>query len=225
MYGGEYLSDPKIERLTPIERSCWVTILCMASMDNGVIKFLTVESLLNRSGIQFDPYHPEEWEKALGVLQKFQNLKMIDCDDDGTILVKNWKKRQESAMTGYERVKKYRAKKKKEQEDDNESNENDNARIEENRIDKNRIEESKNKYGESGLVELTDDEHKKLIETIGEHNTTLLIEELDDYLGTMTPKKAQNKYSSHYKALRAWARRKYQTQKEKVDNKKVRRIA
>ncbi len=107
-YGGEYLSDPKIERLSPIERSCWLTILCMASMTDGVIEFLTVESLLNRSGIQFDPYHPEEWEKALSVLVKFEKLKMIETTTDGQIIVKNWEKRQEHNLTGAERVTKHR---------------------------------------------------------------------------------------------------------------------
>lgn len=136
-YGGEYLSDPKIERLNPIERSCWITILCMASMgDDGVIEFLTVESLLNRSGIQFDPYHPEDWEKALGVLIKFQNLKMIECDTEGRITVLNWEKRQEHNLTVAERVAKSRANKK--------SNENvtmnvTNVTTEENRIEENRI--------------------------------------------------------------------------------------
>ena len=133
-YGGEYLSDPKIERLNPIERSCWITILSMASMgDDGVIEFLTVESLLNRSGIQFDPYHPEDWEKALGVLIKFQNLKMIDCDKDGRISVLNWEKRQEHNLTVAERVAKSRAKRK-----DVTINVT-NVTSEENRIEENRV--------------------------------------------------------------------------------------
>ena len=110
-YGGEYLSDPKIERLSPLERSCWLTILCMASMgNNGTIEFLTVESLLNRSGIQFDPYQPEEWEKALSVLVKFKNMKMIDTNDEGHITVKNWEKRQEHNLTPAERMAKHRRK-------------------------------------------------------------------------------------------------------------------
>lgn len=111
-YGGEYLSDPKIERLSPLERSCWITILCMASMgEGGVIEFLTVESLLNRSGIQFDPYYPEEWERALSVLVKFEKLKMIKTTEEGQIIVLNWAKRQEHNLTVAERVAKHRAKK------------------------------------------------------------------------------------------------------------------
>jgi hypothetical protein len=136
-YGGEYLSDPKIERLSPLERSCWITILCMASMGNsGVIEFLTVESLLNRSGIQFDPYHPEEWEKALSVLVKFKNLKMIDTNEEGRITVKNWEKRQEHNLTVAERVAKHRENKKGNK---NVTTNVTNVTTEENRIEENRI--------------------------------------------------------------------------------------
>lgn len=99
----------------------------------------------------------------------------------------------------------------------------DKTRTDKNREDKSSID--KNTYGESGLVKMTTEEYTKLIEAIGEPNTKLLIEELDDYLGTMTPRKAETKYASHYKALRNWARRKYENHKEKVDSKKTRRIA
>lgn len=68
--------------------------------------------------------------------------------------------------------------------------------------------DGKIEYGESKNVKLTIEEYQKLVEVIGEQNTHILIEEMDDYLGTMTPKKAENKYASHYKALRNWARRK-----------------
>ena len=134
-YGGEYLSDPKIERLSPLERSCWVTLLCLASMNGkGKIEFLTVESLLNKSGIQFDPYRPEEWENALSVLKKFQKMKMIDVSEDGDILIINWDKRQEHNLTVAERVAKHRAKKR------NVTTNVTNVTTEENRIEENRIE-------------------------------------------------------------------------------------
>ena len=78
-YGAEYLSDPKIDRLTPVERSCWITLLCMASQTtNGIIKYLTAETLLSRSGVKFDPYDTTEWDNGLTVLVKLENLKMLD---------------------------------------------------------------------------------------------------------------------------------------------------
>ncbi len=213
-YGGEYLSDPKIERLNPIERSCWLTILCMASMGtDGVIEFLTIESLLNRSGIQFDPYNPEDWEKALGVLVKFQNLKMIDCEVDGRITVKNWERRQEHNLSVAERVAKSRAKHK------NVTNDVTYVTSEENRIEENRV-DNKSTYGEFENVKLTIDEYKKLIEKIGEKNTNIIIEELSSYIASKG-----KRYSSHYATLLNWARRKYQESQKSAITKPKRTIA
>ena len=109
-YGSEYLSDPKIGSLSPQERSCWITLLCMAgtSSDPGIIEYLTVEVLLQKSGISFDPYRPEEWERCLGILKRLEKLKMIGLKEDGSIEVLNWCKRQETNLTAAERAKSYR---------------------------------------------------------------------------------------------------------------------
>lgn len=129
-YGAEYIGDPKMMSLTSAERSCWITLLCYASLTEGIIEFLTEENLMIHSGISTQE---DEWDKTRGVLDKFVKLRMIEITND-IIHIKNWKRRQESYLTGYERVKKYRAKKR-----------NDNAMItsEQNRIDKNRIEEKR----------------------------------------------------------------------------------
>lgn len=114
LYGLEYLSDPKISSLTAQERSCWLTLLCLASVSTtiGTIEFLDVSSLLEKSGIKWDPYHPEEWDAAKAVLTKFERLKMIVLNDDGSIVLKNWNKRQEHNLTVAERVAKTRLKQK-----------------------------------------------------------------------------------------------------------------
>ena len=138
-YGSEYLSDPKIGSLSPQERSCWITLLCMAgtSSEPGIIEYLTVEVLLQKSGINFDPYHPEEWDKCLAILKRLEKLKMIRTSEEGSIEVVNWNKRQEHNLTVAERVAKSRANKK--------SNENvtmnvTNVTTEENREEENREE-------------------------------------------------------------------------------------
>jgi len=99
----------------------------------------------------------------------------------------------------------------------------DKIRLDKIRLDKIRLDkiiEDKESYGESGLVKMTIEEHQKLIEAITETNTKILIEELDDYLGTMTPKKRENKYASHYKAIRQWARKRYkENQSDKLSVK------
>ncbi len=97
-YAGEYLSDPKILRLNGNERSCWLTLLCQASQNNGKeIKFLDEKQLLMMSGVMED----------IKVLEKFEKLGMITlCNDIVTVI--NWEKRQYSE--GYDRVKKFRNK-------------------------------------------------------------------------------------------------------------------
>lgn len=136
-YGAEYLSDPKMDRLIAQERSCWITLLCMASQSDGFIKFLSVEGLLNKSGVTFNPYDSTEWDNAKNVLQNFEKYEMIKIDKNGVIEVVNWEKRQEHVLTPYERVKKYRDKNRIDNKLITDDNGNDNDRIEENRIDKN----------------------------------------------------------------------------------------
>lgn len=132
-YGSEFLSDPKMAALRPVERSCWVTLLALASSSSeaGIIEFLTVEVLLQKSGVTWDPYHPEEWDSCLGILQKFQKMKMIQLSEDGSISIQNWHKRQDSHLSNAERQAKFREK----QKESNAPRYKSNARIEENRID------------------------------------------------------------------------------------------
>lgn len=138
-YGQDYLSDPKVLALTACERSCWITILAYASVnDNGEITYLSEEQLMIQAGVS--PMH-DEWGTTQGVLEKFKKLQMITLDNE-VITVLNWQKRQETNLTSYERVKRYREKKRND-------NVNDNDRVEENRIDKN------NTVSKIGILPLT----------------------------------------------------------------------
>jgi len=72
LYGVEMLSDPKYQRLNAGERSCWVTLLCLGSMDNGIVKHCEEQYLISHSGIdvmEINKYH--------GILVKFEMLGMI----------------------------------------------------------------------------------------------------------------------------------------------------
>lgn len=152
MYGGEYLSDPKIAALSGEERSCWVTLLCLASISSvpGTIEYLTREVLLEKSGVRriddvtFQP------------LQAFQTMKMIRIDGANLIEILNWNKRQKSASSVTERVRKYRLKQRLKKDDVTnvtKRNESDNDRIE-----KNRIEESINTLHQTPpLTQVVDD--------------------------------------------------------------------
>lgn len=142
-YGSEYLSDPKIGSLTPQERSCWITLLCLSGTSSvpGIISFLTVEVLLEKSGIKFDPYYPDEWDKCLSILKKLEKMKMIKTSESGSVEIINWTKRQETTMTATERSRKYRLKTKESNENATSATKcNENATLEENRIEENRIE-------------------------------------------------------------------------------------
>lgn len=155
-YGTEYLSDQKIERLNPVERSCWITLLCLASVnETGKIKHLTVQTLLNKSGVQFDPYHPEQWEEALSIFEKLEMLEMIQRVDVGTIVIKNWEKRQEHNLTVAERVAKSRAKKKAV------TSNVTNVTTEKNRIEKNRIDINTNTGAEAPPLDVQSTSSKK----------------------------------------------------------------
>lgn len=154
-YGGEYLSDPKMDRLTVQERSCWLTLLCMASQTNGVIKYISVEGLLAKSGVRFNPYDTTEWDNAQNVLKTFENYKMILIDKNGDVTIKNWNKRQDHYLTGAERVAKSRAKQK-----DVTMNVT-NVTLEENRIEENRIEKRESSI--SFLKEIPQEDVDKLL--------------------------------------------------------------
>lgn len=142
LYGVEMLSDPKYQRLNAGERSCWITLLCLGSMDNGIVKFCEEQYLISHSGID-----PMEVNKYHGILIKFEVLGMINkCRDEigiEYIQIKNWGKRQEVYSESKERVQRWREKQ-KESKDVTLVTLPSNARIEENRIDKKRIEENTN---------------------------------------------------------------------------------
>lgn len=139
-YGSEFLGDPKIMSLTPEERICWVTLLCLASAnddnnDNGVVKHVTEERLMVFAG--FDTNH-DSYDMARGVLKKLEKLDMIRIDNE-MITICNWGKRQQASLTGYERVKRWREKKRLDNTDNKGDNANDNNRREEKRIKEKRI--------------------------------------------------------------------------------------
>ena len=164
LYGQDYLSDPKMLSLIASERSCWLTLLCYSSInDNGMITFLSEQQLMMQAGIDIQS---DEWNKTVGVLNKLEKLNIIDIDN-GLITVKNWKKRQETSLTSYERVKRHREKKRLD---------NEKITLEENRIEKNRrdntntaedkplrVEEKHNKLGSEIIkaLEEVDPKNKK----------------------------------------------------------------
>lgn len=70
-------------------------------------------------------------------------------------------------------------------------------------------------YGEFNNVDLSKDEYQKLVDSIGEHNTLILIEELSSGIASKG-----YKYKSHYATILNWARRRVQNNNEKLQIKK-----
>ena len=70
LYGSEYLSDPKMKSLTACERSCWLSLLCYASVSSveGEVMYLTEKQLMLDAGV--DALKPE-WNENRGPPEKF----------------------------------------------------------------------------------------------------------------------------------------------------------
>lgn len=151
-YGPEYLSDQKLLGMDGNTRSCWVTLLSYACKDGPEIRYLSEEQLMLHAGV---PIGGEEWQNTSGVLKKFEERGMIELSEN-LVRVLNWEKRQESNLTGYERVKRHRQKN-RDVIDDNEM-----ITLEENRIEKNRIE--KKTASITYLTETPTDDLKELSE-------------------------------------------------------------
>jgi N-terminal phage replisome organiser (Phage_rep_org_N) len=111
-YGAEYLTDPKMLSLNAIERSCWLTLLCYASIaeDEGKVKLLTEEIIMANSGIDRDSLGQLGASRAC--LDKFVTLGMIRVDKrNGEITISNWQKGQNTYLSNAERQKRYRERK------------------------------------------------------------------------------------------------------------------
>jgi len=77
-------------------------------------------------------------------------------------------------------------------------------------------EKPKERFGHHKNVELTEEDHKKLIDELGEAITGQLIEELGDYM-----KSSGRSYKCHYATIRSWnRRRKDKDAKETKDTKR-----
>lgn len=106
-FGGEYLSDPKMLALGAGDRSCWITLLCYASVGDGdgVIRYLSEAQLMAQAGVNVN--NTKEWNDAKGVLDRLQHFGMLQ-QSNGEIIIKNWQKRQETYLTNAERQARYR---------------------------------------------------------------------------------------------------------------------
>lgn len=141
-YGQDFMTDPKIKRLNPIQQLMWVYLLCLAgNSKDGTIEYINVKDLILLCGIS-----PLENVSLLDLTKDFfaqlVKMKMIEIKEEKVLIV-NYLKRQESNLTDAERAKRYRDKQKNipAQRDERHIVQRDdsNARLDKIRIDKNNI--------------------------------------------------------------------------------------
>jgi hypothetical protein len=138
-YASDYLNEPKMHGMDGNTRSCWLTLLCYASISEvpGVIdlRYVTEDLVLLRSGV---PMGGSEWEKMTGVFERFLQKEMVFKEGD-CLHVKSWMKRQESYLTGAERGKRHRDNQKDEELHEGRVT---NVTLDKNRTDKNRTDKT-----------------------------------------------------------------------------------
>ena len=151
-YGQDFLTDPKIMELNVIERSLWITLLCLYSSNGGRPLKITVDKLKLFSGMEYTD--AQIWKMADQSLTHFEALKMITNDNE-MITLTAFQRRQNTQLSPYERIKKFREKNKVQAKpsykmitNDNEMITqgnviNDNARIDKKRIYKKEIDKEK----------------------------------------------------------------------------------
>jgi len=190
-------------------------IQIIESQDNGekyVLFYLKLlaESISHEGALRFSDLIPYD-EKMLSTITNtdidvvrsaiklLKSLKMIDILEDGTIYMTEVNK-----MLGAET---YWAKKKREQRDNVKLLDNvqtsptcpsKRKSLElEKEID---IKDSKNTYLD--FVKLTDEEHQKLLDKLGNKDTNDMIERLNNYIGSKG-----KRYKSHYHTILSWYRK------------------
>lgn len=128
-YHNKFLTDLAIGRLSPVDRLCFITCLCLAAgreERDGCIPGLTEEELIALTRLP----NPRD---ASGVLDRLVNLSLLKVRIDGTFEVTNFVKRQETNLTEAERSKRYRSKSRDER----------HARVDKIREDKKRKEQTR----------------------------------------------------------------------------------
>lgn len=108
-YQNKWLSDPAICSLSPYDKLIFITLLCLASQTDerdGVIKYIDERSIIKIAGL--DSFE----EETNGWMKRFVTLGLTETLQGQKLLVINFEKRQNKALTSAERVRNYRARQK-----------------------------------------------------------------------------------------------------------------
>lgn len=229
-YSSRWLSDLAIKQLSAVDRLIFVTLLCVTNVTdeteerNGVIKNFSEHAIISLTGLEknTENEHLCEVQNAYGFTKRMEKLGLIELMEDGNLLIKGYKKRQNSNLSGAERQKRFRQKNVKKNHVTNvtqgvtEQRNDSNARVEKSRVEyiytqsdpvtveKKKDQPKKETFGELGNVKLTNQEYEKLVSNLDEKFVNQMIFELDTYVGS-----TGKRYKSHYATILSWAKRKY----------------
>lgn len=205
-YGQEFLTDPKMMSLTAVEKSLWLTILCLANNTNdGVIKYIDETKIMFMTNVNA---LTDEWDENKNFINHFEELGMVKRIDNG-ISVINFVTKQNKSLSAYERVKRYRERQKAKETNDNVVKRiNDNDREDKRRIEKNRedIEKEIIKKKTHTLDEVGDLEIEEIALKYSVPRS-FVISKLDDLKNWHEKNPAKNKYTDYKAALRDWVKR------------------
>lgn len=145
-YGQDWLTDLKIRGMSPEDRLCFITLLCLASNadEGGLIRHCNEEAVISLTNLEDNPYDDDNYyNRAKGCLKRYEALQIVTLSGNGDVTVCNFGRRQGENLSNAEKQKNYRERRKITTKSSNkryvtQSNERY-PRIEENRIDKNRV--------------------------------------------------------------------------------------
>jgi len=203
-YYHKWLGDPKIIQLDPIDRLCFITLLCVTSQRderNGVVSHYDERTIIRLTQLE-----DNDRKRAEGFTQRLENAGLVAYVNDTDLLIKNYEKRQNSQLSSAERSKNYRDRKRDESNTplrDARHAREDKIRVEESREDKS-IEVVRGVYGELGNVKLSEEEYTKL----GDKLTPEVRDDLIDQVSTYIPNKRGKPYTDYYAVVLSWSRKK-----------------
>ncbi len=102
------------------DKLCYLTLLCLASQNNGVIENCSEEVVIKLAGFEFDPMNDEDsdYRRAKGCIDRFVSLGCVTKSNASNetllcrVTINAWTRRQEANLTNAERQERYRNRKK-----------------------------------------------------------------------------------------------------------------
>ena len=197
LYVDQILRGSCFNELLPDERFVWFGFLLLAG-DNICEGEISVTETIGYTEIQIAQLLKCDVELIKRSIKKMIEVDKISILDGNVIKIVNWQKYQSE----YERLKKYKGTKKSTTKSTKKSTSKSitlDIDIDKDIDNKNKKEKKNKKIKHRAHVFLTEEEHKKLIEQLGEAKTNDMIERLDLYIGSKG-----DKYKSHYMTILNW---------------------